>query len=210
MCIFGVGQCRKESTMANKGKERSRRDDAVIFLAGMKHCGKTTHGRRLACRWNCTWKDSDDLIAEGWHQRTGRELSVREIFVKVGAEGFAVLEAEVFCDYMSEVCKDRGRHVVSLGGRLPTNPGVEQVLSGIGLFVYLRADVEILFRRVMAGGRPPFLSETDPRRDFARLLAEREPAFLRYADLVVDVDEAPVETTSSRIIHAIEEAVDAR
>ena len=35
-------------------------------------------------------------------------------------------------------------------------------------------------------------------------------SFLRYADLVVDVDEAPVETTSSRIIHAIEEAVDAR
>jgi shikimate kinase len=73
-----------------------------------------------------------------------------------------------------------------------------------GTKVYVRAEEELLYGRIMAGGRPPFLSEETPREDFARLYEKRDGLYTDYAHLVHDVDDSPAKINAQRLLVALE------
>ena len=178
-------------------------------MAGMKHCGKSTHGRALAHHWGCAFYDTDELILEDHYALTGERLTIRDFFQKAGEEEFRETEARVFRQLCRSI-EDEPRHaVIAVGGRLAVNPLVHDLLRSFGFFVFIRTDLRVLFDRVMRRGRPPFLREDDPFGDFLELYQQREPAYLEYADLVIDLEDVPVAEGRRIVISSVEDAVHA-
>jgi len=60
----------------------------------------------------------------------------------------------------------------------------------------------VLLRRVGRRSNRPLLKQGDPRDVLERLMALRHPVYAE-ADLVVDSDDSPAETTVDRVIDAL-------
>ncbi|MGL4414658.1 shikimate kinase, partial [Roseinatronobacter monicus] len=60
-----------------------------------------------------------------------------------------------------------------------------ELISELGVSVWLKADLELLWARVRQKTTRPLLMTPDPRATLAGLLAEREPVYAK-ADLVVE------------------------
>src|SRR5574344_2860197 len=86
---------------------------STVILCGMKHCGKSTHGRRIAALFGCPFFDTDDEIAKN----TGK--NARQIYTESGEDAFKAAEAEAcrkIAGYASEhVC------VIATGGGICNN-----------------------------------------------------------------------------------------
>ncbi|MFW6262363.1 MAG: shikimate kinase, partial [Spirochaetota bacterium] len=59
-----------------------------IYLMGMKHTGKSVHGRALAERLGARFCDIDTLVQELDSTETGMRRPVRDIYREDGAERF--------------------------------------------------------------------------------------------------------------------------
>jgi shikimate kinase len=71
-----------------------------------------------------------------------------------------------------------------------------------GVSVWLRAELDVLLRRVSRRSNRPLLKQGDPREVLERLIAVRHPVYAE-ADLVVESDDSPAESTVDRVIAAL-------
>ena len=109
-----------------------------IIVMGMKHSGKSTHGRLLAAKFRKPFIDTDDAIENLYAEDRKTRLSCRDIYRTEGRVFFRGLEHEALCQ-VEERLSDGERAVIALGGGLVANPELDAVLSGIGgVIVYLR------------------------------------------------------------------------
>jgi shikimate kinase len=174
-----------------------------VVLLGMKHSGKTTIGRRLAGRWGCPFHDTDQILEEHQALLSGTRTSTREIYTRLGPEGFFEAEAAALRAFASRL--GDGSCVVAAGGRTPLNPHAAGVLRALGLAVLLDVPAEAVWERVARRGIPPFVDPADPRGSFLALAAARDPEYRRFADLVVPLDPAaPADENENRLADAID------
>jgi shikimate kinase len=153
---------------------------------GMKHCGKSTLGRMLAERRSAAFYDLDELTAEIIGAEGG--VSIREFYRARGEEAFRLCEAEA-ARKLAGLC-ERDRHIVAaLGGGTIENEAAMERLSHAGMFVYLESPPEVLFRRIAAGGLPPFLPSERPYEAFLELYERRTALYRQRADLTVQLGE---------------------
>lgn len=160
----------------------------IVTLIGMKHCGKTTLGTALAARWGCPFHDVDQMIEERHACKSGQWLSVREIFTQEGEQRFHELETQVVCELYLRLSDATDNSVIAVGGRTALNTKVDELLTALGVIVYLEVSLAEMFARVQRGGLPPFVNEKDPMGHFAKLHAERTPHYGRLANLTVNLD----------------------
>jgi shikimate kinase len=93
--------------------------------------------------------------------------------------------------------------VISLGGGLVANPELEEIMSRIGVVVYLQVPYDILFRRIEANGLPPFLDTPNPYETFLEICKEREPYYFKYEHLTVDLGNLSVPEANNLIENKI-------
>jgi len=162
-------------------------DQAGCALIGMKHCGKTTVGRRLAELNGLGFQDLDLLLQECYahaHQ-LHQAPSVREIYRNLGRTTFQEYEQRAVTR-LEQLLDSAGKPlVVACGGGLGENPNAMARLVSRCVVVYLDEDPDVLYTRVAAGGIPPFLDANNPRAAFKSLWRKRDPLYRRYADRVV-------------------------
>ena len=65
-----------------------------VVIGGMKHCGKSTQGKRLAEFWQVPFFDTDTLLEEAYCRVTGKKRTCREIFREEGENFFRQREAD--------------------------------------------------------------------------------------------------------------------
>lgn len=108
-----------------------------IFIVGMPGSGKSTLGRFLAKELGYTHVDTDHLIEE----REG--LPPGAIILKKGERRFRELEKEVLLDVLA--MEDA---VISTGGGLPVFFGNMDLMVEDALVIYIRFDLNYLWRRL--------------------------------------------------------------
>ena len=175
----------------------------IILVGGLKHSGKSTLGRLLAEKTQSLSFDMDDLILE---EAGARWTSVRGIYSDLGKDEFMRLEEQAarhFVEWTLPSLSGKTAYL-SLGGGTIENTAAMARLQSKGLMVYLKADEELLYTRIMAGGRPPFLSEAHPREDFSRLYKKRDQIYSDCAEITLTVDDSSAELNARRLQTALE------
>ena len=173
-----------------------------ILLCGIKHCGKSTIGALLGCRLGLPFIDLDRETEAVHRRETGQALTVREMYRLLGGEGFMRYEAQA----VRELAASGQAAVVALGGGTPMNPGVRpEWLRGLGRVVLLDISPALAYRRVQAGGLPPFLaSSADPEAEFLRLCRDRLAVYRRLAEVIHRIEaEGTPEQEADRVMAAL-------
>ncbi len=173
-----------------------------VVLCGIKHSGKSTIGAALSRRLNLPLVDLDREIELAYQRQTGQTLTFREIYRLLGNEEFRRREALA----VQALAASGQEAVVALGGGAPMNPAVRtEWLHSLGRIVLLDIAPAIAFRRILAGGLPPFLATAeDPEKEFLRMCDERLAVYRRLADVVHHIEEdSTPEQEADRIMAAL-------
>lgn len=139
----------------------------TVQLLGMKHSGKSTVGRLWAQRRGWDFYDLDTLL----EAKAGGGRTSRQIYLDEGKAGFQKYEAEAAHFIAGRL--SQGRAVLAWGGGTMTNTEAVEALRGRGHLVMLTDRPEVLYERILRGGRPAFLSAERPWEDFQALYRER-------------------------------------
>ena len=146
----------------------------TVVLVGMMGAGKTAVGKELARMLAVPFRDSDEEIV------AAATMSIAEIFARDGEEFFRAREAEVIARLL------RGEPgVLSVGGGAFLNAETRALISDLGVSVWLKADLELLWSRVRQKTTRPLLRTENPRQTLSDLLEARAPIYA-LADLVVE------------------------
>jgi len=164
-----------------------------IVLVGMMGAGKSSIGRRLAQRLGIRFVDADAEIEAG---HAG--MTIPEIFSTYGEPYFRSGEVRVIARLLEE-----GPQVLATGGGAYMNAGTRAAIAEKGLSVWLKAEFEVLMRRVKrrsTADRP--MLQGDPAQRIAHLMAERYPVYAE-ADVTVMSRDVAHETIVNEIIAAL-------
>lgn len=203
---------------------------ALVFV-GIKHCGKSTQGKRISSHLGLEFFDTDDLILkyEG--------ISPREIYAKFGKEKFMEAEknacqklAEFFesqkqkslkknCDNAAqfESCK-KPSFVVATGGGICENKNALEILKSFGTIIFLQAEEKTAADRIVreadfstspVRNLPAYITDKNPRTEkdareiFHDFFMRRNNRYKEIADVVVQMKDASKEANTEKILAAL-------
>jgi shikimate kinase len=162
-----------------------------ITLVGMMGAGKTSVGRRLAQALELPFVDADGEI------EAAAGMTIPEIFETHGEPYFRSGEARVIARLL-----DEGPRVLATGGGAWMNPDTRAKIAATSVSVWLKADIDVLLRRVRKRGGRPLLAGPDPEAALRRLVEERYPVYA-LADLAITSRDAPHERTVADLVEAL-------
>ena len=162
-----------------------------LVLVGMMGAGKSSIGRKLAQRLGLPFVDADAEIERA------AGMSIDDIFAKHGEPYFRAGEARVIARLL-----EGGPQVLATGGGAFMHPQSREAIRGKGLSVWLKAEFEVLMRRIKRRTDRPLLKTDDPGETLRRLMAERDPVYAE-ADVTVMSRDVPHETIIAEILAAL-------
>lgn len=154
----------------------------VVVLIGMMGAGKSSIGRRIAAKLNLPFVDADVEI-EAAHAG----LTIPEIFTRYGEPYFRDGEVRVIARLL-----EGGPSVLATGGGAFMREETRQRIRAKGISMWLRADPEVILRRVKRRSDRPLLQTDDPAATIQRLVDERYPVYAE-ADITVLSRDVPHE-----------------
>jgi shikimate kinase len=180
---------RGDNAMTGK---RSRSNREIIVLVGLMGSGKSSVGRRLSKRLGLPFTDADAEIVKA------AGCSIEDIFELYGEEAFRDGERRVIARLLGD-----GPQVLATGGGAFMDPETRSRIGDHGVSVWLRADLDVLVKRIGRRGGRPLLKDGDPRDILKDLMETRDP-FYAQADIAVDTGDEPPDATVDEIVVALE------
>jgi shikimate kinase len=163
----------------------------LIVLVGMMGAGKSTIGRRLAARLSVPFLDADSEI------EAAAGMSIPDIFEAHGEPHFRDGEARVIARLL-----ESGPAVLATGGGAFIREETRNRVGAKAVSIWLKADADIIMRRVRRRADRPLLQTADPEATVGRLISEREPVY-RHADLTIWSRDVPHEKIVDECIDAL-------
>ena len=177
-----------------RGQPLSRRLGArSLVLVGLMGAGKSTVGRRLAQTLQLPFRDADHEI------EAAAGMTIPEIFAIHGEDHFRDGERRVIARLLQE-----GPIVLATGGGAFMNDETRLRIAEHGISLWLKADLDVLMRRVRKRTTRPLLQNPDPEGTMRRLMEVRYPVYAT-ADITVDSHEAPHDRVVTDIVKALGE-----
>ena len=182
------------------GSEVAGRSDAPIVaalgqrsivLVGMMGAGKSSIGRRLALRLGIPFVDADMEIEKA------AGMSISDIFASRGEGEFRSGEARVILRLL-----ENGPQVLATGGGAFMNPDTRAAIAAKGVSIWLKADFDVLMRRIRRRHDRPLLRTEDPGATLQRLMDERYPVYA-LADLTLQSRDVPHDKIVEEIVAAL-------
>lgn len=164
-----------------------------IVLVGLMGAGKTTVGRRLAKRLDLAFVDADAEIEEAAGE------TIPEIFERRGEAAFRAGERRVIARLLAGPPQ-----VLATGGGAYMDPVTRANIAARGISIWLKADLDILMKRVGKRGDRPLLQNGDPRVTMQRLMEERYPVYAE-ADITIESLEGPHDAVVETIVDRLKE-----
>jgi len=170
---------------------RASLNGRTIALVGLMGAGKSTVGRRLATALGMPFRDADTEIEAA----AGR--SVSDIFREFGEQAFRDGERRVISRLL-----DEAPHVLATGGGAFVDDETRALINARATSVWLKADVEVLAKRVARRDTRPLLKGKDP------LEVLRAHALARYdrygeAHVIVETGDSAHQLAVDAIIEAL-------
>jgi shikimate kinase len=163
-----------------------------VVLVGMMGAGKSTIGRRLAARLRLRFFDADNEI-----ELAHAGMTIPEIFAAHGEPYFRDGEARVIARLL-----EGGPIVLATGGGAFLREETRNRIRDKAISIWLKADAEIIMRRVKRRADRPLLQTADPAATVERLLGEREPVY-EHADLTIWSRDVPHEKIVDECLDAL-------
>lgn len=155
----------------------ARLDGRSIALVGMMGAGKTVIGRRLAVRLGLDFVDTDHEI------EVAAAMTIPEIFALHGEPYFRDRECRVVARVIGG-----GSRVVATGGGAFIHAATRAAVRSGAVSVWLKADFEVLMRRVRKRSNRPILYTADPEGTMKRLIELRYPVYAQADATVISRD----------------------
>jgi shikimate kinase len=175
------------------GALRRRLGRRSVVLVGLMGAGKSTVGRRLAGRLGLPFKDADHEI------EAAAGMTVPDIFARHGEEGFRDGERRVIARLLQA-----GPMVLATGGGAFMNEETRARVAEAGVSIWLKAELDVLMRRVRKRSNRPLLQKDDPEGVMRDLMRVRHPVYA-LADVTVESRDVP----HDRVVLDVMEALDA-
>ena len=163
----------------------------LIVLVGMMGAGKSTIGRRLSARLGLPFLDADTEI------ETAAGMSIPDIFESRGEPDFRDGEARVIARLL-----DSGPAVLATGGGAFMRQETRDRIRDKAVSIWLKANIDIIMRRVKRRFDRPLLQTADPEATVGRLISAREPVY-QLADLTVWSRDVPHEKIVDECVQAL-------
>ncbi len=169
----------------------------TIVLVGLMGAGKTSIGRLLAKRLDLEFIDADDEIEQA------AQCSIEQIFERHGETVFRDGEQRVIARLLTGPV-----HVLATGGGAFMRKQTRDAIRERAISVWLRADLDLLLRRVSRRKNRPLLRNKNPRQALEKLIEERYPVYAE-ADIVADSGDQPLATIVDTVIESLETIIGA-
>ena len=165
-----------------------------IALAGVKHSGKSTKGRLLAEARKGEFFDLDDLIEallpEGY--------TVRRWYLEMGQEAFRERETLAVENYLKREFSCFS--CLALGGGTLENPAARELLKSSPLLLCgIEEEEDVLFKRILRKGLPPFLDTEDPAKTFHELYERRSAGIREFCDIITPMNNLTIQEAVDKI-----------
>jgi shikimate kinase len=168
-----------------------------IVLVGMMGAGKSSIGRRVATRLAIPFVDADAEI------ELAADMTIAEIFAVHGEPYFRAGEARVIARLL-----ERGPQVLATGGGAFMNAQTRAALQEKAVSVWLKADLDVLTRRLRRRNDRPLLKTDDPVATLTNLLQMRDPIYAT-ADVTVLSRDVTHDVIVDEIVAAVGAKLDA-
>lgn len=169
-----------------------------LVLVGLMGAGKSTVGRRLATQLGMPFCDADTEI----ERAAGQTIS--EIFEQHGEEFFRSGERRVIARLLAG-----DRMVLATGGGAFMHDETRKLISERAISIWLKADFDLLMKRVLRRNHRPLLQQGDPHETMRKLMDERYPTY-GEANLTIEAQDGPHSHTVARIVDDLEDYFDDR
>jgi shikimate kinase len=192
-----------DAGLHNKMAAASPQDGAIVtalgrrsvVLVGMMGAGKSSVGRKLGGRLGLPFIDADTKIEEA------AGMSIPDIFETRGEAEFRAGEARVIARLL-----DGGPQVLATGGGAYMNPETRALIRDKGVSVWLKADFDVLMKRIKRRTDRPMLKTADPAATLKHLMEVRYPVYAE-ADVTVESREVMHEVIVEEILERLREVV---
>ncbi|GGE52714.1 shikimate kinase [Agaricicola taiwanensis] len=173
------------------GVVRTALGQRSIVLVGMMGAGKSAIGRLLAKALNLPFIDADTEIERA------AGMTIPDMFEAHGEAYFRDGEVRVISRIL-----DGAPCVLATGGGAWMDADTRAHASRVGISVWLKAEPEVLLKRVKRRSNRPMLKTKDPEATLRHLLALRDPVYAQ-ADVTVGSRDVPHETMVLETLTAI-------
>ena len=163
-----------------------------IVLVGLMGAGKSTVGRRLAQRLGLMFKDADAEI------EAAANLTITDLFAIYGESSFREGEERVIARLLRQ-----GPMVLATGGGAFMREATRARIEAGGISVWLKAELDVLMRRVRKRSTRPLLQTDDPEATMRRLMEQRHPIYA-LADVVVISRDVSHDRVVQDVLEALE------
>lgn len=175
------------------GEALAARIARSIVLVGLMGSGKSCIGKRLASYLGLPFVDADREI------EAAAGCTIPEIFERHGERSFRDGERRVIHRLLNN-----SPHVLATGGGAFMDETTRALVKERGVSIWLRAEIDLLLRRVGRRHDRPLLQGVDPKARLLELQRQRDPIYAT-ADLAVDSADGPPDLTLHRVVAALEE-----
>jgi shikimate kinase len=162
-----------------------------VVLVGMMGAGKSSIGRRAALRLGVPFVDADTEIEKA------AGMTIPDIFATRGEAEFRAGEARVILRLL-----ESGPQVLATGGGAFTNADTRAAIRAKGISIWLKAEFEVLMKRIRRRHDRPLLKTEDPGATLRKLMDERDPIYA-LADLTVQSREVMHDRIVDEIVSAL-------
>jgi shikimate kinase len=192
----------KESKKDYKGmKTKSKRYSTslvlpkTLVLVGMMGAGKSSIGWRIAQKLGVPFHDTDQEVERA------AGCSVADIFETWGEKAFRDAERRVIKRLLNSPVQ-----VISTGDGAFVETESRELIKENAISLWLRADPEILYERVIRRDTRPLLFDGDARQILEEMIERRYPIYAK-ADLIVESNDDAHEATVERVMEALKDYI---